>query len=163
MSFQVKVMRKLLRKPYGIVYFKVGRTLYPKVMNLGKDTLTVGEAFFMMNRDKIVVETENIKKTYDLTKYITWREGFPVIFFDVNDCIPLRFENEPGDNRKHPAAIQAILKKEIQAAEAEIMRKQRSTLQKLITVTLALAALNFIFTGLVWGDVGKILTHFAIK
>lgn len=165
MSVKVKLMRKLLKKPYGIAYFKMKNTLYPKVMNFAKDSVNVNNGFYVMDKGSIIVEVEGVKKEFKLQEYQSWKEGYPILFFDVNDCIPLRFENDmrSENDRVHPQAIQAIIKKELQAAEAEIMRKQRSTLFKIMVVVMLIAVLGFVFSLYTWLDVGRIIKHFGIQ
>jgi len=166
MSMKVKFMRKMLKRPYGIVYFKLKKTLYPKIMDFSKDSATVNGGFYILEKDSIVIQKDGTKKNYKIEDFQSWNEGYPILFFDVNDCIPLRFEHDldRGEvTRPHPQAIQAIIKKELQAAEAEIMRKQRSVLFRIMVVVLIAAVFNFFFTIMAWNDIGKIITHFAIK
>ena len=166
MSMKVKLMRKFLKRPYGIVYFKLKNTLYPKVMNFSKDSVTVNNGFYVLEKGSIIIEVEGVKKEFKLAEYQSWKEGYPIMFFDVNDCIPLKFQNDVTEgetHRPHPQAIQAIIKKELQAAEAEIMRKQRSTLFKIMVVVMLVCILGFVFSLYTWMDVGKIVKHFGIQ
>ena len=145
MSIKVKLLRLITKRPYGLARMRVGRTWYSKIIRFDKDSFTWYDGKYIIEKNAVVIEKgAGNRKIYDLKEWSNYTEGFPVVYFDANNAKPLVFERNPLDNNLPTAhAIQATIKKEIAAFEAEMLRKQRSKLQTLMIITLVFAAMAF--------------------
>jgi len=186
---KLKSMRFLLRKPYGIAYFKIDRVFFSKIIRFDKESVKTENGLWTFEKDKIYVERDVVteekfkseqtsqptdaevveavkagkvkeliaktKTEYKQAKFLGWRNGYPVIFLDQNDMRPLTFEKQLGDP-VNPRNIQSVLNKEISAFEAELMRKQRDKLEKLLIVTMVLAACAAVIGYIALQDIGVV-------
>lgn len=96
------------------------------------------------------------RKVYNLNDWADYEEGYPVIYFDVNNAIPLHFEGDLIDKLPTPRAIQSTIKKEIASFEAEVMRKTRSKLMLLALFTMIMVLINIGITYFVLQKIGTI-------
>ena len=159
MSFKIKMMRKLLKKPYGLANFRVGRTVYTKIVNFSKDTIVWGDGFYIFDKNAITIE-KNAGKTkeknvYNTNSWAHWEEGFPVIEFDANSCTP-RYWSENKNNLPTSQAIQATNKKWIAATEAEIMRKQKNKLLMAIMIGIVMSVVTMGVAIMVYNNVNSL-------
>lgn len=185
---KLKMMRFLLRKPFGIAYFKINKNLFSKIIRFDKETIRTADGIWTFDKDLIYVERDvvqevkravtaetptdeevieavkagktkelmqRVKSQYKQSDFLQWRNGYPVIFLDQNNMQPTGFQGEAG-NPTNPRNIQSILNKEISAFEAELMRKQRDKLEKLLLVTLVLAACAAVLGYLALTDIGVV-------
>lgn len=140
MSLKVKLLRMLTKRPYGLAKFRVNRTLYSKIIRFDKDNTEWMGGKYWFNKELVTIETsagrgvdikaeDGTKKTvYNLKDWAVYEEGFPVVYFDANNAVPLHFIETKLEGLPTPKAIQASLKKEMATYEAEVMRKTRSKL-----------------------------------
>jgi len=144
MSWKVKMLRRLTRRPYGIAKFRVGRTWYSKIVRFDNDACEWYGGKYIFARNAITIEKGvGNKKVYDARTWVDNEEGFPIIFFDVNSAVPIHVVDETKGSLPGAKAIQATIKKEIAAFEAEMMRKQRSKIMLAIIIVLLLTFVNF--------------------
>lgn len=151
---QVKIKRSLTKKPYAIARFKIGKNVYPRIIRLDKDVIKVKGGMYFVDKGSVYFEhnDKKLSKIGNIEEFVDYEEGVPTINFDVNDILPLRFEKEETKSgSRNPFAIEAIIAKEIAAAEAEMMRKNKSKLAKMMIVNIILtgilvAGIWFIFS-----------------
>ena len=98
---------------------------------------------------------QRARSEYKQTEFMGWRAGYPVIFLDQNDMRPLTFEKQLGEP-VNPRNIQSVLNKEISAFEAELMRKQRDKLEKLLLLTLVFTGIAVVLLWMQGNDIGII-------
>lgn len=140
MSMKVKLLRKLTKRPYGLAKFKVNRTLYSKIIRFDKDNTEWMGGKYWFNKEMVTIETDagkgvkeagtdGVKKSvYNTNNWAVYEEGFPVVYFDANNAVPMHFNETKLEGLPTPKAIQASIKKEMATYEAEVMRKTRSKL-----------------------------------
>lgn len=153
MSFKVKLLRKLTKKPYGLAKFRVGRSLYSKIVNFAKDQCEWMGGTYQFERGAITIEKpagkgiKGQKNIYNEKDWANYEEGFPIVIFDVNSAKPLRYEGDPQSaDMPTSKAIQSTMKKELAAFEAELMRKQRSKLMQAILITLIFSMVSMMLS-----------------
>lgn len=150
MSIKVKLLRKLTHRPYGLAKFRIGKTWYSKMVRFDQDTTTWYGGIYQFNKNAIMIEKgAGNKKVYDQKEWVNYEEGFPVIFFDANNAVPLQWQQIQLPGMPSAQAIQSSLKKELAAFEAELMRKQRSKLFQVLIIVLLLTLVTFGLT--YWG------------
>jgi hypothetical protein len=155
-SFKVKLMRKLTKRPYGLAKFRVGRTWYSKMVRFGHDSILWNGGKYMFVKQTVIIEKEaGKKKIFNVNEWADYEEGYPVIYFDVNNAIPLHFEGDMIDKLPTPRAIQSTIKKEIASFEAEVMRKTRSKLMLLALFTIIMVLINI---GITYYTLSKVNT-----
>lgn len=148
-SIKVKLLRKFLRRPYGEAKFKLGKNIYTKMIRFDKDSIKTDNGMWIFDKGKIYVERGGVKADKDtegkkIVDFIAWQEGYPIIYLDQNDMIPLHFQNEKYDGVRSPKNVQAVIGKEVSASEAEIMRKTRSKIELYVKVAVVVGVLAFI-------------------
>lgn len=146
---KVKLLRKLLRKPYGLAKFRVGRTWYSKIVNFTQDSCEWFSGMYSFNRDLITIEkSAGNKKVYRQSEFVNFEEGFPIIYFDVNSGVPLHFEGDKATSTMPTAkTIQATVKKWIIASELEMMRKQKNKLMLAMMIVVIFSMIGM-FVGI---------------
>lgn len=100
--------------------------------------------------------TKGKKQAFKQEHFLGWKSGFPIIFLDQDNMQPMGFNDANNTSPTNPRNIQSILNKEISAFEAELMRKQRDKLEKLLYVAVALSAVAAILIYMQWQDIGLI-------
>lgn len=93
--------------------------------------------------------------TYKQAEFLGWKSGYPIIFLDQNNMQPSGFQGDSA-NPTNPRNIQSILNKEISAFEAELMRKQRDKLEKMLLFTLLIAAATIVYLFILSNDINAI-------
>lgn len=147
MSIKVKLLRKFLRKPYGEAKFKLGKNIYTKIVRFDKDSIKTDNGIWIFDKNKVYVERGGVKnETGGLINFLSWQEGYPIIYLDQNDMIPLHFQNEEYIGVRNPTNVQAVIGKEVSASEAEIMRKSRSKIETYVKVCVVLGAVALLIS-----------------
>jgi hypothetical protein len=156
-SYKVKLYRKLTKRPYGLAKFRVGRTWYSKMVRFGNDSIIWHGGKYMFVKQTVIIEKgAGNRKVYNMNEWADYEEGYPVIYFDVNNAIPLHFEGDMIDKLPTPRAIQSTIKKEIASFEAEVMRKTRSKLMLLALFTMIMVLINIVIAYYTLQKVGEI-------
>jgi hypothetical protein len=85
------------------------------------------------------------KVTVRIHKKITdedfkYRQGIPIMYLDIEDMIPMRLMSEKMDLpiTRNPYMIEAVLGKEVAAAELEALKMTKKSIKMLIMVTAVL-------------------------
>lgn len=149
-------MRKLTKRPYGLAKFKVGRTVYSKIVRFDKDTTEWMGGKYVFDKNSIVIEKSASKKVYSFKDFETWEEGIPVIYFDVMSAIPIRFSGDKTEGIPTAKAIQSTIKKEMATYEAEMMRKTRSKLMLGIMILVIISLVMIAFQFMTFQEIGKV-------
>ncbi len=166
MIWKAKMLRAITRKPYGVAYFKINKNEYPKLIRLDNDTIKTSKGVYIIDHSKVYIEQDAMKpekfeevtykddkpverKEFNMTDFYTYRQGVPIIYFDYNDMIPLKFENDPFEGTRNPFAVENAISKEISAAEAELMRKTKSKVIKYVLVNIIISAIAIAAVGFV--------------
>lgn len=173
----ITMKRRMTGKNYGIVYFKThGKSLYPIVKDFDNDVIETRGGKWVIQKDKIYLVTgdpkmNNTEKNKDKSSPIKKTEiqineedikilnGVPVIYLDLNDMIPLKFSNDPeieGYSRV-PQHIEAVLSKEIAAAEAESLYSQKNKLTLLIALVLIVAIIGVALSAIAFNNTNTII------
>jgi hypothetical protein len=156
MSFKVKLLRKLTKRPYGLAKFKVGRTLYSKVVRFDKDSTEWMGGKYVFDKGLIHIEKSGNKKTFNGQSFETWEEGYPIIYFDAKSAVPTAFISEKDQRLPTAKAIQQTIKKEIATFEAEMMRKTRSKLMLGIMIVLIISLVAIGVSAMGYLEAGKV-------
>jgi hypothetical protein len=143
MYLKVKVLRALTRRPFGIAKFRSrGKTIFSKIVRFDVDTIKTRNGVYLFDRNKVYIEKDGKRdKEFDISSNSEMDTGVPVIYFDLEDMIPLNFVPEAPDSIKgsrNPFQAQATLKKEIALAEAETISKVKSKQDKLLKIAIIL-------------------------
>jgi hypothetical protein len=154
MSWKIKMLRLITKRPYGMAKFRVGRTWYSKIVRFDQDACEWYGGKYMFARNAITIEkSAGNRKVYDARDWVDNEEGYPIIFFDVNSAVPMRVTDESKGQLPGAKAIQATIKKEIAAFEAEMLRKQKGKLMLALIIVLLVSMVNF---GLTYYAITKI-------
>lgn len=117
------------------------------------EEMSIGEkrgrfGMFQKSQQKIKVKLHKKITGQD----IEYRQGVPIMFLDIEDMIPLRLQSEKMDLPivRNPYMIEAVLGKEVAAAELEALKMTKKTMKTLILIVavlvvvgIALSALNY--------------------
>jgi hypothetical protein len=147
----ISIKRKFQGKNFGIINFRSGRSMYPKVVDLSNTALRTKKGLWIIQNDKIYRQTDNETKLVGELKpdNIDFKQGVPMLYMDIDDMLPLQLQ---GDDKKqesrNPEQVEATISKEIAAAEAEAMRLTRKTLQ-IIMIIVAVIGVIAVAIGIV--------------
>ena len=176
---KVQLMRRVLRKNYGIIHFKYGKDLLPIVKNLEGDVIKAFKGIWIIEQGKIYHQVDSEKsgvrfdhpsddidkakitnfrklkikgRSYTVEKApielrqadINFKQGVPVLFLDVNDLKPLKFEGDAIDEdmSRNPEQVEATMAKEIAAAEAEAIKLNKEKMVKYMKYALIASILS---------------------
>jgi len=90
---------------------------------------------------------------------IQFRSGVPMVFLDVDDMLPLKLKSEELVNEpksRNPYQIEAVLGKEVAAAELEAIKMTKKNIQLLLIVACVLVIISIIVGFLTWDNTNKI-------
>lgn len=156
--WRVKLLRKLTRKKFGLIFFVSANDIFFKVIDFSKNTFRSGNKLYIILQDMEMylknVATEKGSGHFEIDiNSIKYVEGIPCLFFDLERATPLSFSNPLPEDVKLLLAekVGAILDKEIAIAEAEalISSKKRIIMFLYIlimvcAVILVLSLMNFL-------------------
>ena len=181
----LKLKRKITGKPYGIAYFKIGRTEYPKVINFNKDVVHTKYGTWTIDKDKLYFEKEfnaiksknnspigeeekafferlkfrqdNNKKEWNIDQFQDWREGFPVIHLDMLNASPAYFDTDRGTFKNAtPQNIEATMGKEKTAFEWEVLKKRKDKIFLMLLILLIITIISVSMNVMMFNMVSKI-------
>lgn len=129
-SFRIKLLRKLTKKNLGFIKFLFdNRVLKAIVTDLDHDIVRFHEGIYIINKGKIFRETsEGIAGQKEIENVkVHFEEGIPVIYFDIEDTIPIDLKKENSYEKfRSPTHIAATLNKEIAVEKARVMKAFKS-------------------------------------
>ena len=135
----IGMKRRFSNKNLGIIMFRGhGRSVFPIVVNFDIDLFRLNGAVYIIEKSKIyrqVGDERSYKSEID-PKKMTFNQGCPIIFLDLNDIVPLGLENEENSAKiaRSPQDIEAVLSKERAAMEAEALHNKSQDFKKIITL-----------------------------
>ena len=158
----VSLKRNLTRKNLGIVYFVTkGKALFPVIKDFDKDIIRThkgiwffrgGSIYRQADKEQPDSEIEHRAKTFGVKFHvkltpddIEFRQGCPVVFLDIDDMVPLRLKNELLDmepDSRNPYQVEAVLGKEVAAAELEAIKMTKKNMQMLLILAIILVVVS---------------------
>lgn len=89
---------------------------------------------------------------------IEYRQGVPVMFLDIEDMLPLRLLSEKMTLpiTRNPYMIEAVLGKEVAAAELEALKMTKKSLKMLIMITAVLVIITLALVAINWMDTQRV-------
>lgn len=142
---RAKFKAMISRKPYGVAYFHLANIIYPRIVRFDESFINLPNAKYIINKDAIYIQKmmkggilDKNKVTYSVSEFITHQQGVPTIHFDYNNLIPLKFGEYDSSKIPNPIQVQAIFRKELELAEAEMMYHNRDTLKKFLIIVIVL-------------------------
>lgn len=152
---RVKILRKITRKNFGFVKFVYGNlSIKTIVANLDKDIVNFSDGIYIVDKGKIKRELpeeysdKSEKQPFkEIENTIRFEDGIPVIYFNVDDIIPLDFKEIPKadeDKYRIPAQTSATLNKEIAVEKAKALKQTQRRLNIIMIVgILALGGIGY--------------------
>lgn len=129
-NFRIKLLRKLTKKNLGFIKFLFdNRVLKAIVTDLDHDIVRFHEGIYIIDKGKIFRETsEGVSGQQEIENVkVHFEEGIPVIYFDVEDTIPIDLKKENSYEKfRSPTHISATLNKEIAVEKARVMKAFKS-------------------------------------
>lgn len=111
-------------------------------------TVATGEESEQLNTRKISLgkRTYTVESTPRLITQdsINFKQGVPVVFLDMKDMLPLKFDNDPMDDEfsRNPEQVEATISKEISSAEAEAMQVNKDQMLKYMKIIMIVGILS---------------------
>lgn len=163
-AVRVKLKRQLLKRNYGYVILRSrGRNLTTFVRNLDAGTITIRKARWVITPESIQRYEDN--KFIDLSplteQSLVYKAGIPTVFLDIDDVVPLELVNRTIKDQavsRNPLHLEALMSKEVSAAEMEALKRGSDKLRKLLIITLILALAAAALSGIavfMVNDTGK--------
>lgn len=153
-NIRIKILRALTKKNIGYVKFITSRKIIkPVIANLDKDIIRFGEGIYIVN--KKFIKRESPDDTYAYypidPERVKYEEGIPVIYFDIDDIMPLDFDypdKEEQEKFRIPSQVSATLNKEIAVEKAKVMNAfaSRQNIFMIIVIGALLISLYFVWS-----------------
>lgn len=173
--WRVKLLRKLTRKKYGLIFFVSANDIFFKIIDFSKNTFRLGKKLYIILQDLEMyfknIVTENKSEHFEIEiNSIKYVEGIPCLFFDLEKATPLTFSSSMPENIKELLAekVGAIIDKEIAIAEAEslISSKKRIVLFlylliMICAVILVLSLMNFLQSDMLGKNINNLANMLA--
>lgn len=153
-NIRIKMLRALTKKNIGFVKFITSRKIIkPVIANLDRDIIRFGEGIYIVN--KKFIKRESPDDTYSYypidPERVKYEEGIPVIYFDIDDIMPLDFNYpnaEEQDKFRIPSQVSATLNKEIAVEKAKVMNAfaSRQNIFMIIVIGALLISLYLVWS-----------------
>jgi len=144
--YRTYFLRKLTKRNYAIIYFKIGKQLIATIKNMDKDILRYKDGIFIFLNGQTYYKTNSEKKIIKINpSKIYFQSGIPTIFFDINSMTPLSLHKTSNINPYH---IQNLISKELSITEAEALKMSQSSLSKMMKIILIIAIISVALSGI---------------
>lgn len=152
-DFRVKILRRITKKNLGFIKFVYGGVVIKRILaNLDKDLITFADGKYFVEKGRIkreVKEGVSDRPLKEIEPEFKFEEGIPVIYFDVDDSLPIDFETvvkkQSETDYRNPQQISATLTKEIAVEKAKAMKQQRRQLNiMLIVIIIGIATVGYL-------------------
>lgn len=164
----IGIKRRISGKNYGIAIFKTkGKTLYDKIVNFDTHKIETNNGFYLIENNAVyrLIDGKKDESSKIMPSNIEYISGCPIIYFDIDDIKPLKFENDKKtEGTRNPLEIKSLIETEIAAAEAEAIHMTKSKIDQklllLIVISLAcivIGILTYINTTTILQNLKKVM------
>lgn len=140
--------KDIIRTHKGVWFFRAG-SIYRQVDKEQNMTQTIEDGVVSIDYEKSKMwglhkETRNTfaKHHYKFTPNdIEFRQGCPIVFLDIDDMVPLHLEGDAlveEPKSRNPYQVEAVLGKEVAAAELEAIKMTKKNMQYLLIAVILL-------------------------
>jgi len=136
---RIGLLRRFSSRNWGILMFRShGRSIFPVVVDFDKDVLHMNDGIWILDKGKIyrqVGDEKSYRGEFD-PKKASFNQGCPIMYVDLHDVIPLGLESEEDTPAvaRNPLQIEATLRKERAAIEAEAIHMKEKEFKRIINL-----------------------------